>query len=197
MGVLGSASELISYYWEFRDFFWYIIIIIKSIGLLFWNVVAKFTGKLNFTVFLLPGSVVWNYFMNFHDKSIIYYTEVVLVGWLIMQPVETGLFSFGVGDMLGRSDVWLPFYETIKATMSWATNSIFLESYWVFLLSTGVAELLVFLNLDCGYCLIILISISSVSVCHRKDGRCRGHQTGPGLCGNGKSKLHDYKQVYL
>lgn len=27
-----------------------------------------------------------------------------------------------------------------------------------------------------------------ISVCHRKDGRCRGHKIGFGLCGDGKSK---------
>lgn len=27
------------------------------------------------------------------------------------------------------------------------------------------------------------------SVCHRKNGRCRGHEIGFGLCGNGKSEF--------
>lgn len=47
-------------------------------------------------------------------------------------------------------------------------------------------------------CDLLILYYIHVSVCHGKDGRCRGHKIGFGLCGNGKSKylsrdaLNDY-----
>lgn len=38
-----------------------------------------------------------------------------------------------------------------------------------------------------------LFKISTfVSVCYGEDGRCRGHETGPGFRGNGKSKRDNF-----